>query len=152
MNSDTTAPFVSVIIPAYNAEQWIGESIKSVLGGSFQAIELIVIDDGSTDGTWDVLVGWGNSIVRRSQPNSGPCSARNAGLRLARGKFIKFLDADDILHPDTFSAMIYVAQLCVTAPFVTSLSVSFHGNNVPLSFGCRIRPGQFEIKDTLSVN
>jgi glycosyltransferase involved in cell wall biosynthesis len=94
---------VSVVIPALNAEPWIGSAIDSVLRQSYRNIEVIVIDDGSSDATPDVAerilrdAPFSYKIVR--QRNAGAASARNAGWRAARGKWIQFLDADDLLEP-----------------------------------------------------
>jgi glycosyltransferase involved in cell wall biosynthesis len=94
----TPAP-VTVIIPAYNSRPWIREAVESVLNQSAPASEIIVIDDGSTDGTSAELAGYGSRVQCVSQANSGVAAARNAGLRHATGELIAFLDADDIWHP-----------------------------------------------------
>lgn len=87
--------FVSVIIPAYNAEPLLGRAIESALDQELRPREVIVIDDGSTDGTADVARSFGDRIVFLRQPNQGQGAARNAGLQVAAGRFIAFLDADD---------------------------------------------------------
>lgn len=90
---------VSIIIPCFNAEQWIADSIRSALEQSWKDIEVIVIDDGSTDASAAVVKGFGKSVQYEHSKNFGGCAARNRGLRLARGRWIQFLDADDILQP-----------------------------------------------------
>lgn len=93
-------PLVSVIIPCFNAAPWLGEAIESVLAQTHPAIETIVVDDGSGDGSVAVAQGYAPRGVRVvSQPNRGASAARNHGLRLARGAFIQFFDADDVLSP-----------------------------------------------------
>ena len=87
---------VSVIIAAYNAEAYIGEAIESVLGQTVPPDEVIVIDDGSTDGTHSVLDRFGSRIVALTQANSGQAVAVNKGLATARGELIGFCDADDL--------------------------------------------------------
>lgn len=87
--------FVSVVIPSYNAARCIRRSVDSVLAQSWQAREIIVVDDGSTDETLAVLAGYGEHLRVVSQPNGGPSSARNHGLREARGQYVAFLDSDD---------------------------------------------------------
>jgi glycosyltransferase involved in cell wall biosynthesis len=94
---------VSVVIPAYNAEAWIAESIASVLRQTYQKIEIILVDDGSTDRTPEIATALlrAGSFPHRvfRQPNLGAAKARNKGWRDARGQWIQFLDADDLLEP-----------------------------------------------------
>jgi len=92
---------ISVIIPAYNAERWIDQTIRSVTTQTWKDVEIIVVDDGSTDRTAEIASGSDAERVRViRQSNSGSGAARNRGLSEARGEFIQFLDADDILGPD----------------------------------------------------
>lgn len=98
---------VSIVIPAYNAAQWIAAAVDSALGQSWPHVEVIVCDDGSTDATLEVLGHYRDSRLRViSQPNRGPCSAYNAALRLAQGDYIQYLDADDILALDKIEIQI----------------------------------------------
>ncbi len=97
---------VSVIIPAYNAEKTIGGAIAGALTQTYPAIETIVIDDGSTDGTRAICEGFGDAIRFMSLPNGGTACARNAAVRLARGEYIALCDADDILLPPHVETML----------------------------------------------
>jgi glycosyltransferase involved in cell wall biosynthesis len=90
---------VSVVIAAYNAEAYIGEAIESVLGQTVPPDEVIVIDDGSTDGTRGILDSFSDRIVVLTLANSGQAVAVNKGLALARGELIGFCDADDLWTP-----------------------------------------------------
>jgi glycosyltransferase involved in cell wall biosynthesis len=92
-------PTVSVIVPAHNAERYLRESLDSVLAQTFTDFELIVIDDGSTDRTAEILRSYGNRIVCVHQEKRGPAAARNRGLQMARGSWIAFQDSDDIWLP-----------------------------------------------------
>ena len=96
-----------VIIPAYNADQFIAQAIQSVLNQTYGSYEIIVVDDGSTDQTKDVLKGFDGRIHCIHQgKNLGPSAARNVGIEIAQGKYICFLDADDLWTPDKLEAQI----------------------------------------------
>lgn len=88
--------FVSVIIPVYNGEAFLAEAIESIQRQNYRSLEIIVVDDGSTDGTAEVATSFKDSIRYIHQLNSGPAAARNKGLRIAQGNVIGFLDADDL--------------------------------------------------------
>src|SRR4051812_45211482 len=90
---------ISVLIACYNAAPYVAEAIESVLSQTCPAHELIVIDDGSTDGTADVLAGFSGRIAVLRQTNQGVAAALNAGLAQAAGDAIAFLDADDVWTP-----------------------------------------------------
>jgi glycosyltransferase involved in cell wall biosynthesis len=92
-------PIVSVIIPAYNAEAFIAETIESVLAQTLTDIEVLVIDDGSRDGTAAVVQAF-PQVRYVHKANGGVSAARNLGAELAKGEFLAFLDSDDIWHPD----------------------------------------------------
>ena len=97
---------VSVIIPAYNAERYIREAIDSVLNQTFKDFEIIVIDDGSTDNTSKILESYGNKIRWKSQENKGQASAQNEGIKIAKGDYLAYLDADDIYFPKILETQV----------------------------------------------
>jgi glycosyltransferase involved in cell wall biosynthesis len=97
---------VSVIIPTYNRGCVIKEAIESVLEQEYTEFELIVVDDGSTDATFEVLDSYRNVIKVLSQENKGVSAARNRGIAEASGKFIAFLDSDDLWLPQKLSAQV----------------------------------------------
>lgn len=99
-------PLVSIIIPCYNCEDYVVEAIDSVLSQTYSNCEIIVVDDGSTDGSLEVLGGFGRDIRLESGINRGGCAARNRGIDLARGEYIKFLDADDALYHDAITTQV----------------------------------------------
>jgi len=102
-------PLFSVIIPSYNRAELIGRTIDSVLSTASADLDIIVVDDGSTDTTLDVLARYGPKIRVLRQENRGPGAARNLGLRTATGNYVAFLDSDDIWFPwtiETYSRVI----------------------------------------------
>lgn len=110
-------PLVSIIIPCYNGERFVAEAIESALAQTYPHKEVIVIDDGSTDNSLDVIKSFGDKIRWETGPNRGGCAARNRGIELARGELIQFLDADDILHPQKLERQVPVAV--TDAPTIT---------------------------------
>jgi glycosyltransferase involved in cell wall biosynthesis len=95
MTAGTSSSLVSCVIPVFNGERHVREAIDSALAQSHRPIEVIVVDDGSTDGTAAVVRLFGEEVRYAYQANAGPPAARNHGLSLARGEFVAFLDADD---------------------------------------------------------
>ena len=89
-------PLISVIIPAYNAEIYLAEALQSIVNQDYNPIEIIVVDDGSTDRTAKVAADFHTSIKYAYQENSGPPAARNLGLDISKGELIAFLDSDDL--------------------------------------------------------
>lgn len=104
-------PLVSVMIPTHNRAGLVTRAIDSALAQSYAEVEVIVIDDGSTDTTRAVLAGYGDRIRVIAQSNSGLAGARNAGLRAARGELLNFLDDDDMLLPEKLARQVaYLAE------------------------------------------
>lgn len=99
MEDNQNNPLVSAIIPVYNGEAFVAEAISSVLEQTYPAVECLVIDDGSTDNTAAVIREFGDRVRYIHKPNGGVASARNLGAASARGRYIAFLDADDIWLP-----------------------------------------------------
>jgi len=97
---ESSSPTVSVVIPAYNAAPWIAETLDSVLAQTFLDFEVIVVDDGSSDKTPEVVAGYGSRVRYLRKENGGAASARNVGIRAARGSYIAFVDADDLWLPE----------------------------------------------------
>jgi glycosyltransferase involved in cell wall biosynthesis len=91
---------VSCVIPAFNAAQFVGEAIESVLSQTYTPLEITVVDDGSTDRTADIVRSYGTRLTYLRRRHRGTAAAKNAGGRAAHGTFIAFLDADDLWHHD----------------------------------------------------
>lgn len=115
-----TPSLVSCIIPVLNGERYLREALESIRAQTYRPLEIIVADDGSTDGTAAIVAGFGDQVHYLWQANSGPAAARNLGLRAAHGEFVGFLDADDLWHPEKLTRQMSRFQarpdldLCIT--------------------------------------
>ena len=114
-----SAPLISVVVPTFNRAYCVSNAIESVFAQTFKNIEVIVVDDGSTDNTLEILARFGDRIRLIRQKNSGVSTARNTGVRAARGGWIAFLDSDDRWHPDKLERQAgylqkYAAKICFT--------------------------------------
>ncbi len=98
--AEDTSPKVSVVIPTYNSADFLMEAVDSVLNQTWRDLEIIVVDDGSTDGTQDIVGRYGDRVRHVYKKNEGPSSARNMGIRMARGTYVAFLDSDDVWEPE----------------------------------------------------
>lgn len=100
-----TDPLISVIMPAYNAESYVSEAIRSVIAQSYQNWELLVVDDGSEDKTGEIVRSFTDPRIRRfTQQNKGVSAARNLALYQMQGEYFCFLDSDDVLPPTSIEA------------------------------------------------
>jgi glycosyltransferase involved in cell wall biosynthesis len=122
---------VSVVLPAYNAELYLAEAIDSVLSELDSRHELIVIDDGSTDATRDIMDRYGTRIVALSQPNTGTTRALNAGLARATGDIFGFQDGDDLWTPGRLDKQLAIFKRDSTVEAVLGLSQQFVSPDVP---------------------
>lgn len=110
---DNFAAFVSVIVPVYNVEEYLSPCLDSILRQIYQDFELILVDDGSTDGSGaacDLAAGTDPRIRVIHKQNGGLSDARNCGMRLAKGKYITFIDSDDTVAPDFLSTLVIKAE------------------------------------------
>lgn len=106
MVSMKSSPLVSVVIPVFNAERYILETLESVLQQDYPSMEVIVVDDGSTDDTRLLLQGLDHRVKVFHQENSGAAVARNLGIEESSGEFVAFIDSDDLWHPSKLSLQI----------------------------------------------
>lgn len=122
---------VSVILPSCDSERWIHESVESVLTQSYQKLELIVIDDHSSDASLKILDGYSNdprvTIIRREKRSGGPATPRNIGVKLAKGDYFAFIDSDDVWHPQKLEAQMFAMQKH-QLNFLSTARVNFHGS------------------------
>ncbi|OGZ53397.1 MAG: hypothetical protein A3B25_02135 [Candidatus Ryanbacteria bacterium RIFCSPLOWO2_01_FULL_48_26] len=128
---------VSIIIPAYNAEKYIKESVESALGQTYPLVEVIVIDDGSTDGTKAILDPYirGGKIRYFRQDNRGLAASRNAGIRGSSGEFIAFLDADDLFLPAKIESQVHALE--TNSAYGVCYSDILHFTDPPAGGGTR---------------
>ena len=101
---------VSVIIPCYNAEKTIKETIESVLAQTYQDIEIIVVDDGSTDHSKEIIESFGSKVLYFYQENGGQSAARNTAIHHSSGKYLAFLDSDDLWMPEKLEKQLALMQ------------------------------------------
>ena len=128
---------VSVIIPAYNREHSVQRSVESVLSQTYRPLEVIVVDDGSTDGTAEVLRSFGERISVIRQSNGGPSSARNTGVAHAKGTIIAFLDSDDTWKPNKLERQVRLMEDAgpqVPCCVCNAETIASEGPEVPDSF------------------
>jgi len=104
-------PTVSIIIPAYNAEKYLQETLESILTQDYPSIEVIVVDDGSTDNTSDIVKSYSydSRVQYIYKSNSGTAKSRNAGIQSARGDFLMFVDSDDLLSKNALSSLVKIS-------------------------------------------
>ena len=126
------APSVSVVMPVFNGATSITRAIASVLAQDFTDFEIIVVNDGSTDGTRDALHPFGEQIRLLEQGNAGPAVARNAGIAAARGEYIAFLDADDAWLPAKLSLLVEAlrSDRCAVLAFSDVVPIDAHDRQV----------------------
>lgn len=120
-------PKASIIIPTYNRSRFLAEAIDSALNQTYSNVEVIVVDDGSTDGTPQLLERYGGKIRVVRQANGGCASARNAGIESAGGEYLVFLDSDDRLMPEKLAREIAILNARPTHGYVFSDSYYFYG-------------------------
>jgi glycosyltransferase involved in cell wall biosynthesis len=111
---------VSVIIPAYNGDRYIGQAIESILQQTYGDYEIIVVDDGSSDRTQEILTNYSDRLHYFQQQNQGVAAARNKGLEVARGEYISFLDQDDYFLPEKLSLQVSLLDRQPELGFVNS--------------------------------
>ncbi len=142
-------PLVSVIVPVHNGEAYLEQALESIRDQDYRPLEVIVIDDGSTDGTASIARRFSEDLHYLYQPRAGPAAARNAGLRLARGEWIAFLDADDLWPP---GKLVQQAAYLRDDPGLQVVlgRVQQIEDAIPRAAGSALTPGYREIGDPLT--
>ncbi len=157
----STQNLVSIVIPAFNASRTLAQTLDSILDQTYRNIEIIVVNDGSTDATADVLKSYGDLVHSIHQPNGGLANARNTGCRSARGEYIALMDADDLCVPERIAIQVEVmgklsdAVLCCSdfsafnshGPISISHGENYYSRIKNATDGLRsLYPEQFEIE------
>ena len=110
IDSAVDRPNVSICIPTYNRKEYLKETLDSILAQTYKNYEIVIVDDGSTDGTADMIKSIDYPITYHWQENSGDAAARNKLIELAKGDYISFIDSDDLLMPDAIERMVHAIQ------------------------------------------
>jgi glycosyltransferase involved in cell wall biosynthesis len=127
-------PEVSVIIAAYNAQQYVEQAVRSVLEQTFQDLEVLIVDDGSTDGTTEIIRQLDDPRVRIfRQANAGQTIAKNRGIHESTGRYVGFCDADDRWHPHKLEKQLPVFGRSdeIAVVYSSERSIDEHGNSIP---------------------
>jgi glycosyltransferase involved in cell wall biosynthesis len=149
----TGRPQVSVVMPAYNVAPFILESVRSVLGQSFQDLELIVVDDGSIDGTVDRLLSVRDPRLQIiEQGNGGSSAARNSGIKVAAGEYVGFLDADDLWLPNKLETQISFLEQHPGVDLTFSRSELIDEGGKPTGRTSAAISGEVSFRDLLTEN
>ncbi len=122
-------PLFSIVVPAYNSADYLEKTILSLINQNFDNYEVIIVDDGSTDNTKEIAGKYKSRLTFIRQPNQGPASARNLGVKTAKGRYIVSFDADDILFPDALRVYEKVIAHFKEPPFILSKMIYFTGND-----------------------
>lgn len=127
---NTRCPEISIVMPVYNAEEYIQESMDSIINQSFEDFECLIIDDGSTDGTRDIIRSYDDPRIRLIEKSHDFIASQNAGLNQARGKYLARMDADDIMYPDRLRIQHSIMKDCSSIT-VCGTWVNVFGDKVP---------------------
>jgi glycosyltransferase involved in cell wall biosynthesis len=149
----STTPLVSILIPAFNAQEWIADTIRSAIDQTWPRKEIIIVDDGSTDQTLSIARQFGSKEVKVvTQQNQGAAAARNKAFSLCQGNYVQWLDADDLLAPDKIAQQITVAQCCgnkrvlLSCPWGRFIYRMSRARFVPTRLWCDLSPVEWLIR------
>lgn len=148
-----TAPLVSILIPAFNAQEWIGDTLRSAIAQTWEPKEIIVVDDGSSDRTLEIARQFESESVRVvTQENQGAAAARNKAFALSKGDYIQWLDADDLLDGDKIARQMQVLDQCLSKRTLLSSAwgrFSYRHKQarfVPTALWCNLSPNEWLLR------
>ena len=151
MMQDNVKKRFSVLVPVYNREEYISQAIDSVLSQTFTDYELIVVDDGSSDRTPDVLRSYGARIKVVRQANQGPEVARNIGASMANGEYLAFLDSDDLFLPCALATYDKIIMAFDSPALILgAMGYFMQGQDIPTNVGCEDIVEVLKYRDFLS--
>lgn len=146
-------PLVSILIPAYNAQDWIADTLRSAIAQTWENKEIIVVDDGSTDETVAITRQFESSLVRVvSQEHQGAAAGRNKAFAMSHGDYIQWLDADDLLAPDKIALQMEMLDQCrgrkilVSSAFGRFIYRYYRAKFVPTALWCDLTPTEFLVR------
>jgi PST family polysaccharide transporter len=146
-------PLVSILIPAYNAQEWIADTIRSAIAQTWPRIEIIVVDDGSTDQTLAIARQFESQDVRVvGQKNQGASAARNKAFSLSHGDYIQWLDADDLLAPDKIARQMEAVeqgvgkQTLLSSPWAHFMYRPYRAQFIPSALWCDLSPVEWLLR------
>src|SRR5271165_4471603 len=146
-------PLVSILIPAFNSEHWIADTIKSAIGQTWQRKEVIIVDDGSTDQTFAVARRFASrEVTVVSCEHRGAAAARNHALSLSQGDYIQWLDADDLLSPDKIARQMEAVDKCRSNRMLFSSGWGYFAYRTdrakfsPTSLWCDLSPAEWLLR------
>jgi len=142
-------PLISAIIPCYNGERYLAAAIESVVQQTYRAVEVIVVDDGSTDRTEEVARRFEGAIRYDRHPHAGSGSARNRGVALASGDFLAFLDADDLWIEDKLARQMAALQADPALEIICGHAEQFVSPELPDEVKARLRPEEHPMPSQL---
>lgn len=146
-----SAPLISVIIPTYNRGAFIKEAVDSVFAQTYKNTEVIIIDDGSTDNTKEIIASYKDRVYYQYKTNSGITATRNKGLELATGKYVAFLDSDDVWLPNKLEEQLKIIEKDENVGMVCSMMENIDENGVSYhTLKPKIKPG--DTVETLILN
>src|SRR6266446_3148979 len=141
---------VSILIPAFNSERWVAQTIRSAANQTWQRKEIIVVDDGSTDRTFEIARRFESRLIKVvSQPNAGASAARNAALKLCQGDYVQWLDADDLLDPEKISLQMRAVEemrndrTLFSCPWAFFRHRHYKARFVPTTLWCDLSPADW---------
>lgn len=146
-------PMVSILVPAFNADKWIAETIRSAISQTWRHKEIIIVDDGSTDRTLAIAQHFASDSVQvLTQQHRGAASARNHAFSLSKGDYIQWLDADDLLAPDKITRQIEAtthsksARTLLSSPWATFLHRYYQAKFTPSPLWCDLSPTEWLLR------
>jgi glycosyltransferase involved in cell wall biosynthesis len=146
-------PLVSILIPAYNAQEWIADTLRSAVAQTWQRKEIIVVDDGSTDATLEVAQQFASDgVLVVTQKNAGAAAARNAAFSLSRGDYIQWLDADDLLAPNKIAVQMEALsrvgskRMLLSGPWGKFMYRHYRTQFAPTALWCDLSPAEWLVR------